>query len=271
MDYKFTISFICGGGYEYFHKILENNIHVLCDNTNESYDLVLFLDGFENYDCEPYIKLAQKHHFNEIVLRSRKSNCATGDPANNAHIHTFSTKTQYLLTFESDVAIFKTKQDVDILQEIRKLFEANENICLLTKIDDYDCWKEKLVFKPRDLCNGVHSVNRVSSHFLIYETFRCEKIIKNNSFCLNQFYDSETEWYNYEDMISRLFSEPNGPGIGFCHSLPIKVFHCDEKIDTKSAFYTKDVSTKLKVFEKRKCDILNSEDSCFSRSENKND
>lgn len=259
MNCNFTIAFICGGGYEYFHKILENNIRVLCDNTNESFDLVLFLDGFENYDYEPYIKLAQKHKFNEIILRSRKSNCANGDPSNNAHKHIFSTKTKYLITFESDVAIFKTEKNFDILKKIRETFEANKNIYLLTKIDDFDCWKEKLIFDSKDLCAGVHSVNRVSSHFLVYDTFRCEQVFKKNPDCFDNFYDTETKWYNYEDMLSNLFAKPKGPGIGFLHTFPIKVFHCDEKVHKDSVFYKKDAATKIRVFEKRKAETLNSE------------
>ena len=118
MDCNFTIAFICAGGYEYFHKILENNLNVLCSNTNESYDLKLFLDGIDNYDYNPYIALARKFNIDEVILRSRKNNCATGAPSNNAHMHLFSTKTKYLLTLESDVAIFKTENHFDILNHL---------------------------------------------------------------------------------------------------------------------------------------------------------
>ena len=256
MDYAFTIVFICGGGYDYFHEILENNIHVLCDNTKESYDLVMFLDGIDNYDYEPYIKLAKKCHIDEVILRSRKNNCATGDPSNNAHMHGFSTKTKYLVTIESDVAIFKIQKDFDILHQIRKTFEMNQNLHLLTRIDDYECWKEKLVFMPKNLCKGIYSVNRVSSHFLIYDTHRCRKIFEKSLYSLYEFYDDENEWYNYEDMISKLFIYPKGPGIGFLYSFPIRVFHCDEKKYPGSAFYKRDTVTKLRVFEQRKWETL---------------
>lgn len=257
MDCLFSIVFICAGGYEYFSEILPNNLQTLCENTAETYDVKLFLDGVENYDVNPYIELARQYGIDEVILRSRKNHCATGDPSNNAHVHVFSTQTRYLLTFESDVAIFKTDRTADILYQIRTYFEENDNLYLATRVDDYDEWMEKLVFYPTDLAKGIRSVNRVSSHFLVYDTFRCSDFYKmKKPYSRYDFYDSDSKWYNYEDMISQTFAAPVGPGIGFLNNLPIRVYHCDKKIAPTSNIYTKDPLIKKKIYKFRKKSVI---------------
>lgn len=257
MQCDFSIVFICAGGYEYFHKILENNIRTLCEDTHEKYDLVLFLDGIENYDYTPYLELGPKYGFDEIRLRSREHHCATGDCSNNSHMQIFSDKTKYLLTFESDVAIFKLDKCFDVLRAVRIAFEKNPSLCIATRMDDYSCWKEKLMFLPQQFTDDIQSVNRVSSHFLAYDTRRCRKwFAAKGCFRLDCFYDNEHDWYNYEDMIGTNFAYPNGPGIGFFRDLPIKVYHCDEKIKEGSAFYKRDLQTRLRVFEQRKAECI---------------
>lgn len=258
-DYTFTVAFIASDGtYEYFEKTLKNNIEVLCSNTTESYDLVMFLDGLERIEYGRYIELAKECGIGEVRLRNRTINCASGDGANNPHMHLISEETKYLVTIEADIAVFKTK-DCDILRSIRELFEINPNLCVATRIDDYDCWQEKMCFLEHNIGQGLRSVNRVSSHFLVYDTKRCCQFVSSvGGWPLSGMYDTGNTWYNYEDRVGKTFRFPDGPGIGFIDSIPFKVYHCDEKIEVGSPFYKRDLETRLNMFYRRKheCDAL---------------
>lgn len=258
-DYTFTVAFIASEGtYEYFEKILKNNIEVLCNNTTESYDLVLFFDGLEYIDYNRYIELAKECGIGEVRFRNRSLNCASGDGANNPHMHLICEETKYLVTIEADVAIFKTKE-CDVLRCIREVFEANSNLCVATRIDDYNCWQEKLVFLDHNIGTNLRSANRVSSHFLAYDTKRfCHYIDSMGGWSLKDFYDTGDTWYNYEDRLSKAFAYPAGPGIGFMDDAPFRVYHCDEKLYEGSPFYKRDYQTRINVFYKRKkeCAIL---------------
>jgi len=257
--YDFTIAFVASKGtYEYFEKTLKNNIEVICGNTIESFDLIMFLDGLEVIDYAKYIELAKECGIGEVRLRNRLVNCASGDGANNPHMHLVSEETKYLITIEADIAVFKT-QECDILREIREIFETNENLCVATRIDDYDCWQEKMYFLEHNIGKGIRSVNRVSSHFLAYDTKRCCQYVNSiGGWPLSGMYDTGAEWHNFEDRVGKTFRYPDGPGIGYIDSIPFKVYHCDEKIAEGSPFYKRDIQTRLRVFDERKreCDLL---------------
>lgn len=252
-DYDFTVAFIASKGtYDYFQQTLKHNIEVLCKDTSETYDLIMFLDGLEAIDYERYIELAKRCGIGEVRLRNRSVNCASGDGANNPHMHLVSEETKYLITIEADIAVFKTKENCDILRGIKDLFERNTNLCVATRIDDYDCWQEKMHFLDHKIGVGIKSVSRVSSHFLAYDTRRCCSYVDSiGGWPLSGMYDTGDMWHNYEDRVGKTFRYPDGPGIGFIDCLPIKVYHCDEKIHEGSPFYKRDLQTRMKVFNQR--------------------
>ena len=116
-----------------------------------------------------------------------------------------------------------------------------------------------MYFLEHNIGKGVRSVNRVSSHFLVYDTKRCCQYINSiGGWSLSGMYDTGAEWHNYEDRVGKTFRYPDGPGIGYIDSIPFKVYHCDEKIEEGSPFYKRDIQTRLRVFDERKheCDLL---------------
>lgn len=256
MSIDFTIAFICHNEPELLEKTISQNIQSLCHNTNENYDIILVVDGAETVDYEYLVKLAYRYGVNEVRLRTRIKNCAKGDPSNNGHFHLFSTKTPYLITLESDVVLFNLELEFDVLKNIKELFKRHEKLCLATRMDDHDCWQWKLQYCSQLFEEGILSVNRVSSHFLVYDTNKCQAYFNNNDFFnLDLFYDHYNSWYNYEDMISKYFSYPKGPGIGYLENFPIRTYHCDEKIKKDSPFYSKALNKKIQIFEKRKKEV----------------
>jgi len=256
MPVTFTIGFICHNDFDLLEKTIPQNLHAICKDTKESYDVILVVDGAEGIDPSRFLDSVPRWGIDEVRFRWRLRNCAGGDPSNNGHLHILSNKTPYLLTLEGDVVLFKTDSSFDILAEFRALFERHENLALATCMDDYDCWVWKLKDVGPAFELGVQSVNRLSSHFLVYNTERfCKYFIGNKRLSPDLFYEDSKGWFNYEDLLSTTFAYPAGPGIAFVKAFPIKVYHCDIKVEPGSVDYTKDLQIKINEFERRKQEL----------------
>jgi hypothetical protein len=253
MNVSFTIAFIVHTGHEIMSLTIPQNIEALCGYTCERFDLILIADGVTNHaDRCKLLRAADSWGIDEVRFRSRRHNCAGGDPSNNGHFHTLSLKTPYLMTLEEDVVIFLQDRTFDVLAEFRALFDRHPRLALATRMDDSDCWVWKLEQSGPDIEPGVKSVNRVASHFLTYATGRMAGFLRSASYCPEVFYDQSKNWFNYEDLISATFAEPAGPGIAFVQKFPIRVFHCDLKVAEGSPYYTKELTAKVGSFHARK-------------------
>lgn len=249
MSIDFTIAFVCHDGIDILKKTLPQNINSLCKFTNETYDLLLVIDGVETVNYKPLIDLAFSYGINEVRMRTRVKNCATGDPSNNGHYHLFSNKTKYLISFEEDVALFNLNYSFDILHNLKILFENHSDMCLASKMDDHDCWVWKLKNVGVPFEAGYPRVNRVSSHFLVYDTQRCDKMLSISKFKkIDLFFDNGNSWLNYEDFLSKNFAKNSSSMICNLDAFPIKVFHCDSKINKSSPYYTKSKEAKINIF-----------------------
>lgn len=249
MHRGFSICFIGHDEFELMERTLRHNVKEICSNTNETYELVLHIDGAEvlNNQFEK-IRWASQANLDEIRLHFHNRRKATGDGSNNGHFHVLNPKFEYLVSFESDIVLFVNNHvGFDLLREIRDLFERNSELFVLTRMDDTDEWVWKLEDVGPEFEKGLRSVNRVSSHFLVYHTARCLQHMKDSSinFNYNMFYDNGgPDHFNYEDWVSKTFVGH----IGFIEKLPIRVFHCDKKIHPQSLYYTKDPVVKMNEF-----------------------
>lgn len=258
MPVAFTIDFICHNDFELLEKTIPQNLSALCANTKQSFDVILTVDGAEKVDAKRFLEAAPRWGIDEVRFRWRGRNCATGDPSNNGHLHTFSDKTPYLVTLEGDIVIFKTDPAFDVLTAFRDLFSRQGQLALATRMDDHDTWVWKLEDAGPEFEPGIRSANRVASHFLVYDTRRARRLLRDEpAGALHKFYDDGEIWFNYEDFLSGIFAQPQGPGIAFVASFPIKVFHCDIKTTEGSVTYTKNLTIKLKEFERRRIEVAN--------------
>ncbi|OED34629.1 hypothetical protein AB832_07085 [Flavobacteriaceae bacterium (ex Bugula neritina AB1)] len=248
----FTIAFITHNELDLISKTIPHNIKTICENTKISHDIIVIVDGYENIDSDKIFRSLKKAGVDEIRFRNRKRNCASGDASNNGHMHLLSDKTKYLLTLEGDVAIFKDKKNFDILEAYKQLFCSYPKLAVATKMNDYKCWKWKLEKAGDDIEPGIWSVNRVSSHFLVYNMERYLSRIREKKISPNIFADDVSNYYNYEDYVSKEYSAPSNFGIAFTDKFPIRVYHCDEKVEPGSEFYRKDPQKKLDIFNKKR-------------------
>jgi hypothetical protein len=252
---EFTIAYLVHGDLPVLDKVIPTSLAALCDTTRHSYDLLLVIDGAETAPVDELVDRA--HHrwgFDEVRLRWRSRHRAAGDKTNNIHTHLFSDKSRFLITIEGDVAVFRDR-DIDVLDHIAATFDRLPQLAVAQRIDDHDCWQWPLATAGPPLGPGVRSVNRVSSHFLIYDTARTRaRIDATGGLPGDRFHDDGQTWFNYEDWLSQTFAAPTGPGIGFLDDIPLKVFHCDRKIEPGSAHYRRDLATRLAVFDQRQAE-----------------
>lgn len=244
----FTIAFILHSEFELITRTVPHNIRQLTESTDEDFDIVMVVDGFKEEEALKMLKAASSWGVDEVRFRKRNRNCATGDPSNNGHYHLLSDKTQYLVSFEGDVALFKHKKSLDVLKAFKGLFQRHPELVLATKMSDHACWKWKLRKVGPEIEPGIWSVNRVASHFLVYNMYNYRRIVKPKH---DIFHEHKGEYYNYEDFLSHQFRYPLGYGIAYMDELPISVFHCDRKIAPDSEFYRRDLREKIKIF----CDL----------------
>lgn len=246
---QFTIGFIASNELDLMRQTIPHNLKVLTESTTEQFDAILLLDGSSPDVAKCVTVEAPGWGIDELRVRHRRRNVATGDKSNNAHVHMFSDKSEFLITMECDVAAFVTHETQDVLKSIKKEFLKCPALALATRIDDYDCWAEPLQFLSPPISPNVRSVSRVSSHFLAYHCDRFRSQVKGRV-STNIFQDDGVSFYNYEDFISQTFRRPQGKGIGYLDRIGVKVFHCDRKVSAGSPFYTGDERLKLAEFER---------------------
>lgn len=245
----FTINIICHSDVELLRKTLPHNLENLCARSRRSFDVIMTIDGAETAPIDQLLAVAAENGVDEVRMRNRRRNCASGHASNNGHVHAFSDKTRYLLTLEADVAFFNLDSSFDPLDAFAVFFERHPDRPLLHRMDDYSCWVWQLEKVSPDIEHGVWSVNRVSSHFLVYNTSATRRIARFPD--LHRYRETMTDWHNVEDEISHRLCEPAGPGIAFPAAWPIRVFHCDRKLHEGSSHYTQDIQIKLAIFQQR--------------------
>ncbi|MFD0404699.1 hypothetical protein [Kitasatospora sp. NPDC127116] len=249
----FTIAYLVHSDVELLRRTIPATLDALTRGTRHPYDLVLVVDGAETAPIDEITELAHATWgFDEVRLRWRTRHRASGDQANNIHTHFVTDKSRFLITIEGDVVAFRDPGATDVLAEIADTFDRCPQLALAQRIDDHDCWQWQLEETGPALSTRARSVNRVSSHFLIYETHRARPVMAAaGGIPGDRFHDDGQSWMNYEDWLSHTFAHPAGPGIGYLHQLSLRVFHCDEKTVPGSAHYRRDLATRLRVFAER--------------------
>lgn len=249
---EFTIAFVVHDCVPLLERTVPTTIETLTAQSSRTWDLVLAVDGAESAPVDQLLSLAEGWGFDEVRLRRRSRHVAGGDPSNNGHAHLLPAKGRFLISLEGDVVAFRTGPG-DVLDALAHVFDACPDLAIATRIDDHDCWQWRLEEVGPPLVAGVRSVNRVASHFLVYDLPRASAAIWSAGGPPSAaFYDDGERWFNHEDWLSRTFAGPSGPGIGYVDDLPIQVFHCDEKISPGSATYSRDLEVRLRVFGQRR-------------------
>lgn len=244
---KITICFISHEDSVVLQKTLYHNLNFLLrDNIEKQYNIEIIILSSDSSTMNNKKIIEFSNMFNIDEIRIRNNNLKySGDPSNDSHMHLLQLNTDYLITIESDVLIVPYKDINFSLKDIISDIDQY-SLGLGYKISDYNCWVWELEKESESISKGVYSVNRVSSHFLIYNI----PVFKNKISTDSLFKDDYTNLYNYEDKISKLFTEQNNK-IAFFEKWPIEVWHCDKKTEEGSLYYTKDNNLKLEIIESK--------------------
>lgn len=242
---KFQIISIVANELDLLGVTLPTSADALTRNSNYRYEVILHIDGAADDSMKKIIELREKLNIDEIRIRNKKNRSfiCPGDPSNNSHFHALSGKSDYTIEIESDVIAVLKKNNYDALGEIVAFFDRHPEVCLISSAIDYDCWVWKLEDVGHPLEKNVRSVNRVSSHFLIYHNQRFLDFAKSNGIYSFAQYSDDC---NYEDVISKAFVRNKVP-IAFFENWAIKVRHCDEKQYEGSLYYQRDQKLKMKI------------------------
>lgn len=251
---EFTIGFLVHATIPLLKRTIPTTIETLTAGTNCTFDLVLAIDGAERAPVAELLSLAEQWGFDEVRMRWRSRHVSGGDPSNNGHVNWLPGKGRYFIGIDGDVVAFRTGEG-DVLDQLAASFQACPDLAVATRIDDHDCWQWPLAEVAAPLAPGIRSVNRVASHFLVYDLSRATEVMwTGGGPPAERFHDSPESWFNYEDWLSQTFAAPAGPGIGYLDRLPIAVFHCDEKVAPGSSMYSRDLDVRLRVFEQRRAE-----------------
>lgn len=245
----FRIAFLFHQNLELLSRTLPQCVEALTASTRESYEIVLVADGSPPGVVHELIPLLPGWGVDELRVRDRRRGVASGDPSNNGHARMFDHPSPYLIVIEDDVLVFRTDPHFDVLAACRQLLARHPEIPVICRADDYDEWSWQLEDLGGEVEPGVRSVNRVSTHLIVYEMQRFVPVAgRFGGFELDVFVDREDLSYNWEDVVSHV-GTTGGRRIAFPAAWPMSVFHCDRKVAPGSMHNTQDPRVKLHVFE----------------------
>lgn len=243
----FTILFVFHKDIDLLEKTLPQTLAALTQNTAVSYEVILVADGTDLSMIERLVPRLENWGVDELRFRRRERFVASGAGSNNAHMHQFKATVPYLIHLEDDILVFNNDPSFDVLRAAIELFERHHNIPVIFKMNDYESWSWKLSDVSAELEPGVRSVNRVSTHFIIYHSARFYAVSKGfGAFDSDVFIDRDDLSYNWEDLVSHV-GTTGGRAIAFPEAWPLVALHCDRKIAPGSMYNTQDVSVKLEI------------------------
>lgn len=245
----FRIAFLFHENLEFLSRTLPQCVEALTANTRETYEVVLVADGSPPTVVHELLPLLPSWGVDELRIRHRGRWVASGDPSNNGHARMFHHPSPYLVVIEDDVVVFRNDPYFDVLAACRQLLARHAEVPVICRADDHDEWAWPLEDLGDEIEPGVRSVNRVSTHLIVYDTRRFVPVARRfGGFQLDVFVDREDLSYNWEDLVSHV-GTTGGRRIAFPSAWPVSVFHCDRKTAPGSMHNTQDPRVKLHVFE----------------------
>lgn len=230
-------------------RALPTCVRALTEGTRQDVELTLHCDGTQPDVAAQVIARQTEWHLDEVRIRRREHEIASGDASNSGHRRLFGGRERYLVVVEDDVWMYRSDPSFDVLTESLRLFQACPDVTAICKLDDHDAWAWKLADAGPSLAPGVRSVNRVATHFIIYDLARFLPAAERfGAFDLDVFIDRDDFSYNWEDLVSHV-ATTGGRCIAWPERWPLHVYHCDRKTTAGSMYNTQDPQVKNAVID----------------------
>ena len=249
VDPMFRLVFLFHADLDVFDRAFPRCVDALTRGSAERFEVVVHSDGTPVEVGRQLIDRAAQWDVDEVRIRRRARYLASGDRSNNGHRRLFDTRSRYLIVVEDDVVMYRGEESFDVLAACRRLFERYPDVPVLCKVDDSDMWAWKLRDVGPVVEPGVRSVNRVATHFIVYDLQRFLPVAERfGGFELDVFIDRDDLSYNWEDLVSHV-GTTGGRRIAFPDGWPLRVFHCDRKVEPDSMYHTQDPRVKHAVLD----------------------
>jgi glycosyltransferase involved in cell wall biosynthesis len=231
-------------------RTLPQTLRSLTMPTRHDYEVLLVADGSTEETVAPLVPRLADLGVDELRFRRRARHVYSGVPSNNLHPNHLKTTSPYLLSFTDDAFILKEDETFDVLDAAVQLFTRHPDVVLVSKVDDNDEWAWPLATIGPDVEPGVRSVNRVVDHFVVYDTDRFVPVAHRfGAFDREIYVDRDDYQYQWEDLISHV-ATTGGRRIAYADCWPLRVLHCDLRVEAGSMYCTQDEDVKLKCFDR---------------------
>lgn len=222
----------------------------LTQPTRHDYEMLLVADGSDEDVIAGLLPRLADLDVDELRFRRRTRHLYSGVPSNNLHPSHFKGSSRYLVAFTDDAFIWKSDASFDVLDAAAQLFARHPEVVVASKVDDNDEWVWPLTDLGPEIEPGIRSVNRVVDHLIIYNTARFVPVARRFGAWDREIYvDRADLQYQWEDLVSHV-ATTGGRRIAYADAWPLRVFHCDRRIEAGSMYCTQDEDVKLACFDR---------------------
>jgi glycosyltransferase involved in cell wall biosynthesis len=231
-------------------RTLPLTLRSLTQPTRHDFEVLLVADGSTNDTVARLLPRLADLGVDELRFRRRARNVYSGVPSNNLHPHHLKTTSPYQVSFTDDAFIWKSDDDFDVLDAAAQLFARHPEVVLISKVDDNEEWVWPLTSVGPDIEPGIRSVNRVVDHLIFYDTQRFLPVAQRFGGWDREIYvDRDDYQYQWEDLASHV-ATTGGRQIAYADAWPLRVAHCDLRVEPGSMYCTQDENVKLKCFDR---------------------
>ena len=224
-------------------------IRSLTQPTKHDFEVLLVADRSTDEAVARLLPRLAEYGVDELRFRRTDRHSYPGFGSNNFHANHFPTNRPYLVSFTDDSFIWKTDETFDVLDAMVGIFQRHPEVTLINKVDDHDEWDSPLVDVGPEIEPGVRSVNRVIDQLLAYDTQRFEPAARQFGAWERETFRQDMGFkYQWEDLATHV-GRTGGRRIARPETWPLRVRHCDLRLDPGSLHGTQDEDVKLKCFD----------------------
>lgn len=221
----------------------------LTQPTRHEFEVLLVADRSPDETVARLLPRLAEFGVDEFRFRRTNRLSYPGLGSNNFHANNFTTTRPYLVSFTDDSFIWKTDETFDVLDAMAGIFERHPAVTLINKVDDHDEWDSPLIDLGPEIENGVRSVNRVIDQLIAYDTGRFAPVARQfGAWDRETFSGDMGIQYHWEHLASHV-GRTAGRKIARPETWPLRVRHCDLRLDSGSIHGTQDEDVKLKCFD----------------------
>ncbi|ASW57182.1 hypothetical protein [Plantactinospora sp. KBS50] len=221
----------------------------LTQPTRHEFEVVLVADRSSDAKVADLLPRLAEYGVDEFRFRRTNKIAYPGLGSNNFHANNFSITRPYLVTFTDDSFIWKTDETFDVLDAMVRIFERHPEVTLINKVDDHEEWDSPLIDLGPAIEPGVRSVNRAIDQLIAYDTRRFEPVARQFGAWDAETFSGDMGFrYHWENLASHV-GRTAGRRIARPETWPLRVRHCDLRLDPGSIHGTQDEDVKLKCFD----------------------